>query len=149
MTETPSEPVDGHPAPEPQDAADAEPSSDVSALRREAASYRRRLRAVEAERDALVAQVDARDRADVERLASDKLADPSDLWQGGVVELTALRGDDGALEPERIAAAVDAVVAARPHWAKPAKAPSFDGGAGVTPAPAGPSMPFGEALKGR
>jgi len=119
----------------------------VAALRREAASCHRRLRAVEAERDALVAQVDARDRADVERLAGAKLADPSDLWQAGGVELTALRGDDGALEPERVEAAVDAVIAARPHWAKLAPTPSFDGGARATPAPAGPS--FGAALKGR
>ena len=120
-------------------------SGDVAAVRREAANYRRQLRAAERERDALREQVDRRDRADAERLAGQTLASGADLWVGGV-DLAQLRDEDtGALDPERVNQAVDRVLSERPHWRRSPRV-SLDGGARRTPE-AAPAHPFGEALK--
>jgi hypothetical protein len=144
-TPTPSDaPADPEPANEQDDATEAV-SDDVAALRREAAGYRRQLRAAEAERDRLREHLDVRDRADVERLAGQTMASASDLWVAGV-ELAALRDEEGTLSPPLVEEAVERVLADRPHWRKAAPAPSFDGGARVTPESASP-FPFGEALK--
>jgi hypothetical protein len=61
-------------------------------------SYRKRLRATEAERDQLREQLDRLQTAEAERLAgASGLAAPSDLWQFGAT-LDTLRGEDGALD---------------------------------------------------
>ena len=139
---TPPEPVaDAEPSPAPPDAVEG--TDDVAALRREAAGYRRQLRAAETERDRLRGMLDVRDRGDAEKIAGQAMAAGADLWVGGV-ELDALRGDDGALSPELVEQAVERVLAERPHWRKSPAAVSFDGGARM-PAPAPAS--FGEALK--
>jgi hypothetical protein len=145
------QPGEQPPEPEPPEPAEAEPDSrapepegdDIAAVRREAATYRRRLRDAEAERDALRDQVDRRDRADAERLAGQTMESPADLWTGGV-QLADLRDEDGALSSERVDEAVAGVLATRPHWRK--RGPGFDGGARQSPEQA-PAHPFGEALK--
>ena len=141
---TATEPA-GQPEPSPalEGADNATDSDDVAALRREAANYRRQLRGAESERDRLREQLDARDRADAERLAGQAMAAGSDLWTAGV-QLAALRDDDGALSAELVEQAVAGVLEQRPHWRRVATV-SFDGGARMTPDSA-PS--FGEALKG-
>ena len=71
-------------------------------LSREAASYRRRLRETEAERDQLREQLDRCRRAEVERLASaDGLAVAGDVWLHGAT-LDTLRGEDGAIDAETV-----------------------------------------------
>jgi hypothetical protein len=127
----------------PDDAHEGQ-EPDVAALRSEAAGYRRRLRAAEAERDKLREQLDARDRADVERMAGETMASADDLWTAGGVTLEALRDpESGELSPQLVEEAVAGVLEQRPHWRKVAPA-TFDGGARRTPEPE-PS--FGAALK--
>ncbi|MGV9540732.1 hypothetical protein ACWDSF_05345 [Nocardia beijingensis] len=82
---------------------------------REAAKYRRQLRETETERDALRERVTAYERAEVERLAADRLADPSDLWTGGT-DLEMLRGKDGAIDPAKVGKAIEGVLESHPHW---------------------------------
>jgi hypothetical protein len=125
----------------PEESAKGE-STEVARLRRENANRRGALREVEAERDRLREQVAAFQRAEVERMAADVLADGSDLWRHDGIELAALLGDDGAPDAERVAKAVAAVGEAHPAWRR--ASPDF--GAGVRrPVEAAPS--FGEAFK--
>ncbi len=103
-----------------------DPAEAVRKARSDAASYRRRLREVEAERDALAGerdtlrgQVAARQRADVENLATQlpqALKDGTDLWT--VTDLDALLGDDGDIDEAKVTEAVKALTTAKPHWAK-------------------------------
>ena len=120
------------------------PGEDPAKLRKEAASYRRRLRETEAERDKLRARVEASDRLEVERQVGGDggLADPGDLWLA--VQLDDLRNDDGALDSEKVEAARDRVLVDRPHW-RHQPTPQFDGGARESAVETKPS--FGEALK--
>jgi len=106
----------------PVDDGQEAPSAD-----REAAKYRRRLREVEKERDKLAEQVTGHHRAAVERLAAEQMSTPGDLWLAGV-DLADLIGDEGDVDDDKVADAVDQVLADRPHWRK-ASPPAFDGGA--------------------
>jgi hypothetical protein len=85
--------------------------------------YRQQLRATEAERDQLRERLDARDRADVERMIASKLIDPSDLWAAGVT-LADLVDDSGELQPALVDEAVERTVKAHPHWRHSPAAPS-------------------------
>jgi hypothetical protein len=87
----------------------------------EAAMRRRQLRAVEAERDALRERLDATHRAEVERMAADRFADPSDLW--AATSLDEMRGDDGLIDPAKATAAMDEALQQKPHWRKPPSEP--------------------------
>jgi hypothetical protein len=121
--------------------------SDVQALRHEAAGRRRELRTVQAERDQLRGRVDASDRAEAERLAGARMADPSDLWSMDGVDLANFRDEDGVLVPELVAQSVSEVLERKPHWRKadrPGASPNLHQGARQEVAEA-PS--FGAALK--
>jgi hypothetical protein len=132
--ELPADDVDGQSSDEPID--------ELSKVRREAADRRVKLRETEAERDQLRGQLAALQRAEVERLAADRLADPSDLWRHEGVELEALLADDGTPDPEAVVRAAADVVKAHPSWGRPLP----DLGAGPRP-PAASAPSFGEALK--
>lgn len=83
-------------------------------LSREAASYRRRLRQTEGERDRLREQVDALQRAEVERLASAAgLAVAADVWQFGAT-LETLRTETGDVDAETVTGLVAEIVRDRP-----------------------------------
>jgi hypothetical protein len=83
-------------------------------LSREAASYRKRLRATEEERDQLREQLDRLQTAEVERLAGDAgLQVASDVWQFGA-ELANLRGEDGGIDQEAVSGLVGEIVKDRP-----------------------------------
>ncbi|MGI5222280.1 hypothetical protein [Nocardia sp. CA-290969] len=82
---------------------------------RQAAKYRRQLRDTEAERDGLRERVTGYERAEVERLVADSLADPADLWVAGT-ELDALRAEDGSIDPEKVNKTVAELLEQRPHW---------------------------------
>lgn len=83
---------------EPDDEPDAESPS-----KREA-RYRVQLRETEAERDQLRANVEALQRAEVERLASRSIQQPNALWSADV-ELTSLLDDAGRVDPIKVDAA--------------------------------------------
>jgi hypothetical protein len=71
-------------------------------LSREAASYRRRLRETEGERDDLRGRLEGYEREHVERIAGDAgLQVPSDVWTFGA-SLDTLRGDDGAIDSDAV-----------------------------------------------
>ncbi|MEU7764355.1 hypothetical protein AB0B25_04450 [Nocardia sp. NPDC049190] len=95
----------------------AETDAEHQTGNREAAKYRRQLRDTEAERDSLRERVTTYERAEVERLVADHLADPADLWVSGV-ELDALRGKDGAIDQDKVKTAVAELLEQRPHWQK-------------------------------
>lgn len=57
-------------------------------------------------------------RAEVERLAADRVTRPSDLWLLGA-DLAELRNDDGDVDPELVGAYVAAVLKERPEWQRP------------------------------
>ncbi|MEV0711470.1 hypothetical protein [Nocardia aurea] len=99
----------------------SETESEQQPGNREAAKYRRQLRSTETERDALRERVTTYERTEVERLAADRLADPSDLWTGGA-DLESLRSEDGAIDPEKVRKAVDSVLESHPHWQRGSRA---------------------------
>lgn len=68
---------------------------------REAASYRRRLRETEAERDTLRDRLAAVQRAEVEHIAAKDLAKPAGLWAAGV-NLSDLLDDTGNVDPAKV-----------------------------------------------
>jgi hypothetical protein len=117
----------------------------IAKVRREAASYRRKLREAEAERDALRTRAEALERQEVERTVTDgvhALTEGRDLWTAGVT-LDDLRNEEGALDPEKVNAARDRVLEEHPHWRRPA--PDFDSGARES-APAG-GLDFAKSLR--
>lgn len=71
---------------------------------KEAAKYRRKLRAAEGERDALAETVAALQREAAEALASKHLNKPAALWQAGTA-LEDVLGEDGRPDPGKVEAA--------------------------------------------
>ncbi|GAA4863899.1 hypothetical protein [Saccharopolyspora cebuensis] len=100
---------------------------------REAAKYRRQLRDTEAERDALAARLATMERRQVDRLAAEVLADPSDFAPA----LDELRDAGGALDEEKVSAALDELIKAKPHYAKrrvvPTRSSAEHSGGSYTP----------------
>lgn len=126
-----------------QERDEATETSDVQALRREAASRRRALRVAEKERDQLRGQIDLYDRQTVERIATGRLADPADAWLA-IGSLDELRGDNGVLDEAKVEAGLGRIVRERPHWAAPRDHPNLHQGVRQSER-AAPS--FGAALK--
>jgi hypothetical protein len=100
-------------------------NADVAALKSEAARRRKETRAAEAERDAARAErdelrqcMDDRNRADVETLAAELFADPSDVW--AVTSLEQMQNDEGLIDPDKAGVELQRVLAEKPHWKKPA-----------------------------
>jgi hypothetical protein len=91
-----------------------EQTSDVQALRHEAATRRRALRTVEAENVALRERVDRHDRQEVAALAGEVLADPSDFT--AAIDLDVLRGEDGAVDAAKVSEQLAALLKAKPHY---------------------------------
>lgn len=85
---------------------------------REAATFRRRLRETEAERDTLREQLDRAHRAEVERIAGAELANPSDIWVFGATVET-LRGEDGAIDTRTVEGVARDIVQSRPGLRAP------------------------------
>jgi hypothetical protein len=131
------------PAAGDHDGDDLAAETDLSKLRHEAASRRRQLRTVEAENVALRERIDARDRAEVEAIASSSLADPSDFT--AAVELDSLRGEDGAVDLDAVEASIGELLKAKPHYALGRTAPNLHQGYREPEPQAGPS--FGQQLK--
>lgn len=86
------------PPPEPKDRGLDRPE-------REAAKYRRQLREAETERDTLRGQVEAMQRAEVERLAGVTLAKPAGIWTVGT-QLDDMLTEAGTVDPVKVTEAV-------------------------------------------
>ena len=115
---TPDDPqVDNAAAEDPTGSTVDETPEDPKPEGNREAKFRKQLRKTEAERDALAQRLTAMQRAEAQRLASDRLGDAADLWTAGT-ELDSLLADDGSVSPELVATAVDAVLGSHPHWAK-------------------------------
>lgn len=100
------------------DEADAEPDDDTekdSNGNREAAKYRRKLRAAETERDALQTRLEHVQRGEVERLVTEQLRDPADIWRDGA-QVADLLDDNGNVDPAKVAKLAGSVLEAHAHW---------------------------------
>ncbi|GAB4912584.1 hypothetical protein LIX17_20225 [Mycobacterium avium subsp. hominissuis] len=121
-------PADGRTdLPEGDGAVEQENSSEGhsgSKLHREAAGYRVKLRETEAERDALAERLQRMQRAEIERLASDALSHPADLFSLSGNELADYLTEDGDVDAEKVAADVAAILAERPGLRK--QIPGYD-----------------------
>ena len=85
---------------------------------KDAKRYRLALREAEGQRDALQATLTDYHRAEAERIAESRLIDSADLWRDGV-SVAELLDDDGRVDPDKVGAAVDAVIDAHEHWQRP------------------------------
>lgn len=106
-TDTATDPIAAVEAPEnlveaPEADTGTEDQGEETGGNKEAAKYRTRLRAAEAERDALATRVQSLQRAEAERLAGEHLAKGAALWAGGT-ELADLLDVDGNLDTAKIA----------------------------------------------
>ena len=64
------------------------------------------------------AKLERMQKAEVERHATGKLAQTSDVWLDGLT-VDAVCDEDGDIDPAKVDEAIDALLAAHPHWAKP------------------------------
>ena len=123
---------------EPDDSTDqsAGVEADGAKLRREAARYRRSLREAETARDSLRGQLETMQRAEVERLAAEHLATPTDLWLTGTA-LPDLVADNGNVDPAKVNDTTKQILTDRPGWRR--QSASFDGGVRATAPNTGPT----------
>ncbi|BBX04313.1 hypothetical protein BST36_17350 [Mycolicibacterium moriokaense] len=82
--------------------------------RNKEARYRRERNEARAERDALAERLSVLQRAEVERLASAGLSQPSDLFTLSGNELADYLTEDGLVDAEKVRADVEAIIAERP-----------------------------------
>jgi hypothetical protein len=82
------------------------------------ARYRVERNEARAERDALAQRVERMQRAEVERLASDKLSHPADLFSLSGNELADYLTESGDVDADKVAADVAALLAERPGLRK-------------------------------
>jgi hypothetical protein len=117
-------------------------------LSREAASYRRRLRETETERDDLRGRLEGYERAEVERLAGDAgLQVPGDVWTFGAT-LETLRGENGGIDPENVHELVKEIVKDRPGLqAKPVGDLGIGRGSGAAGSATAPEIGLSALLK--
>jgi len=102
--------------------------------------YRRSLKAAERTNERLSRALEAMQTAEVQRIAADRLADPSDLFINA--KLADMLDTDDRVDPDRVNAAVDNLLVAKPHWeaARPHYAGELRSGASEPPmAQSGPS----------
>ena len=88
------------PAPEHVDTALDDDQPDTA--NRDAAKYRRRLRDVEAQRDALADRLETMQRREIERLASAIVKQGAAVWLAGD-PTAAFLDDDGEIDPHKVA----------------------------------------------
>lgn len=125
------------------DGSGGEVLPEITKLRQEAASHRRKAREAEVERDRLVGLVSSMQRNEVERRAEQTMHRGEDLWAAGV-ELGELLDDGGALDLTKVDARVAEVIEARPHWRRPHVQGDADQGHRTT---SQPSLSWAEALR--
>lgn len=100
--------------PEDEPGADEEATAGGGAVHRQAATFRRRLRAAETERDALAERLRATQVREIERLAGERLAAAEDLWTR--ISFEELLDEDGSVDYSKLSTVIDETLEARPHW---------------------------------
>lgn len=112
-------------APVTDEVTDAASTADTEAPQQEssnseAARYRVRLREAEAERDLMRNRLTGA----LERIATTEaakhFADPADFWS--TTKLPDLLNESGNVDNDKLDAAIDAALEAKPHWKRPAPA---------------------------
>lgn len=145
---TPSSDTD----PKTDPAAESETQEDNSpeaSPNSEAAKWRRQLRDVEAERDALAERVRGYQRRECESMVSDLLDVPADLFEIGMVDVNAFYDDDGTLNEGELRAAAGALLEERPRLGKPRPAgPRWQDFGQHSPPPPARGGGWNELLKG-
>lgn len=115
-TNTTPEPTETTPEPtETPDATTEAPEATDDRGSNEARKYRKRAQEAEAERDSLRERLSTMQRNEIQRMASDKLVDPTDLWSTGATVNDYL-DDDGNLDPDKLNTAIGVILEAKPHW---------------------------------
>jgi hypothetical protein len=133
MTETTTDP-------ETQDLSEPEKVDQPDAAGSEAAKYRKRLRATEAERDALAAKLEGHQRREAERILAEHVTTPADVWMARPEALAGLLDDEGQVDADRVADLAVDVLEGHPGWKLTPRPTGRDFDAGVRPpAPAAPS----------
>jgi hypothetical protein len=136
-----------HPANGP--AAAPEDESPDASPNAEAARYRRQLREVEAERDALTDRVRDYQRRECEAMVADLLDVPGDLFDIGQVDVNAFYDDDGTLNEGELRAAAGALLEERPRLGKPRPAgPRWQNFGQNQPPPPSRGGDWNQVLKG-
>jgi hypothetical protein len=95
--------------------------TEIRALRRENANWRTKYREAEQDMESAVSRLNAMQHAEVERIASQHLLDPGDIWRTGAdVDFS---NELGELDAGKVAEAAQSLIADRPHLARPTIAP--------------------------
>lgn len=94
----------------------AEAVAEIRKGRNEAKKLRARLREAEAAAEEASAGLEAMRRTEIQRLAADHLIDGTDIWTS-VRAVAELLADDGTIDPDKVAQAATAIIAAKPHLA--------------------------------
>ncbi len=115
---TEESPEQAPPSTEPETPEEAPEEAPEGKEGAEAARYRRRLRETETELTTARTRLETFQRREVERLASDRLAVPGDLFAVHGVALDEVLGEDGSVDPDLVAMAVEQLVATRPGLAR-------------------------------
>lgn len=123
-----------------------EPDDDKSSGNAEAARYRRRARDAESARDALAERIEGMHRSEIERLVSDKLAVPGDVFEIGRISVGELLNDDGDVDSVKVDVAVSTLLSDRPGLAASPDSSSFDYGQGKRGSTSAPSMDWTKFL---
>lgn len=100
---------------ETSDATAEAPEATEARGSNEARAYRKRAQEAEAERDSLRERLSTMQRNEIERMAGDKLVDPTDLWATGATVNDYLDAD-GNLDPDKLNTSIGVILEAKPHW---------------------------------
>jgi hypothetical protein len=76
---------------------------------------------------------------------AEKMTDPDDFW--AVAKLDDMLADDGGVDPDKVGAELDRVLAAKPHWGRAEEKPPVDLHQGARQSVDDRTPSFGEALK--
>jgi len=114
VAEVPEQPQSTEPTDTSVDSSEESNDTDKSGAN-EARKYRHRAQAAEAERDALRGRLEHMQRSQVERLASAKLTDASDIWRDGA-ELADLLDENGNIDHSKVDRLASTLVDAHRHW---------------------------------
>jgi hypothetical protein len=101
----------------PQDGADDGEATDDENPAGRGQRYRERLRAAEAETTRLQQLVEGMRQAEIQRIASDRLADPADLFREAT--LGDMLDTEGRVDAAKLNALMDKVIAEHPHYKRP------------------------------
>lgn len=123
----------------------ADGSGRATAPSNKEARYRVERNEARAERDSLAQRVERMQRAEVERIASDALSHPADIFSLSGNAVADYLDDAGNIDPERVAADVAAVLSERPGLRKAAAAFDPTQGTGGRDPRSGPTT-WGEFL---